>query len=273
MENDMNIIVNNLGGELTSIKAYGRECLHQSDDIWKSQSPLLFPTIGGSFENSILIDGKQYPQNHHGFARNVTFKRIVDDKNFIRLSLHSSDDTKKFYPYEFMLNVSYFVCGKILTVKHTVENIDDKPIYFNIGYHPGFTLLDNTGLDQYSLKFEKSESDKSIIACTKSRKLFDDNKIQLNKKLFEDGAIVLNHLNSQSITLFKEEEKILDFRPSAPYLGIWTRPETNNPFICLEPWYGLPDRNYCGDISKRPNVICLDKGKTYETGYQVEFYK
>lgn len=273
MKDDINIIVNDLGGELNSIKVCGRECLHQSDSIWKSQPPLLFPTIGGSHENSILVDMKQYQQNHHGFARNVLFERILDITSLIRLFLHSNDETKKFYPYDFILSATYFVCGKILTVKHVVRNIDDKPIFFNIGYHPGFTLLDNTELYQYCLEFEKNESDKSIIVSPNSEKLFENNRIQLNKKLFENGAIVLNQLNSQSVKLIKGEEEVLNFKFSAPYLGIWTRPDTNNPFLCLEPWYGLPDKIYCGDISKRPNVICLDKGAIYEIGYQVEFYK
>lgn len=273
MKNNISICVNDRGGELSSVKVCGRECIHQSDDIWKSQSPLLFPTIGKSFEDLILVNGKQYPQKHHGFARNAMFRRILDSPDEIQLSLHSNDETKKFYPYSFIMNMSYHVSGKVLTVKHTIENINNGPMFFNIGYHPGFNLLENTKLEQYLLEFEETETEKSITAFAQSEKLFNDNKIQLSKELFKDGAIVLNSLNSKSIKLIKEGELILDFRFSSPYLGIWTRPETDNPYLCLEPWYGLPNRSYCGDISKRPNIICLGKGKSYEIGYQVTFYK
>jgi len=273
MIRNINISVNDLGGELTSVIFDGRECLHQSDNIWKSQAPILFPTIGASFEDKILVDGMQYPQKHHGFARNVLFERAIDKYNKIMLYLSSSRLTEEFYPYNFWMNVSYKVNRSVLTVENTIINIEDKPIFFNFGYHPGFTLLEGTKLEDYYLEFEDYEENESIIKCTDPLPLFVNKRIHLKDSLFKEAAIVLKNLKSKTIYLLKDEERIFKFTFSSPFLGIWTRSETDKPFICLEPWYGLPDRKYSCEISNRPNVICLPEGKSYKFGYQVEFYK
>jgi len=273
MIRNINISVNDLGGELTSVVFDGRQCLHQSDNIWKSQAPILFPTIGASFEDTILVDGIHYPQKHHGFTRNVLFERVINKCNEVMLYLSSNPVTEKFYPYDFRMNASYKVNGSTLTVKNTVVNIDNKPIFFNFGYHPGFTLLEGTRLEDYSLEFEDYEENESIVKCTDPLPLFENKTIHLKDSLFKEAAVVLKNLNSKAIYLLKGGEKILKFSFYSPFLGIWSRSETDKPFICLEPWYGLPDRKYSGEISNRPNVICLPEAESYDFSYQVEFYK
>lgn len=278
MKNSITIETANLGAELKSIilnqhpnnNIQARECLHQSNEIWRSQSPILFPTIGTSFEYHILVDGKYYPQGHHGFARNFEFENSLNTKERKSFNLFSNEETKKFYPFDFSMNVEYIIRDTMLTVSYIVRNKDNKSIYFNIGGHPGLNLLENTSIEDYHIEFQKNEYQYSILSNHKG--IFDGNKLQLNENLFKESAIILQNLNSTVLKIVKGDTPIIGFIFSSPFLGIWTRVDKEKPFICIEPWYGLPDKSYSGEISKRPNVICLERYKQQDFIYNIVFY-
>jgi galactose mutarotase-like enzyme len=278
MQRSITIETNNLGAELKSIylksnndgEIHTRECLHQSNEIWKSQSPILFPTIGTSFENHILVDGKRYQQGHHGFTRNLKFENSLNLKERKAFNLISNEETKKFYPFEFSMNVEYILLDTMLTVSYIIKNTDNKPIYFNIGGHPGLNLLENTSIEDYHIEFQKNEYSTSILSSHKG--IFEGNKIRLNENLFKESAIILQNLNSTVLKVMRGTVPIIGFVFSSPFLGIWTRIDKEKPFICIEPWYGLPDKTYSGELSKRPNVICLEKYKQKDFIYNIVFY-
>lgn len=49
--------------------------------------------------------------------------------------------------------------------------------------------------------------------------------------------------------------------------------ETGN-FICVEPWWGLPDYDIPEEeISKKKEIIELDPQKEFETGYSITVLK
>lgn len=60
---------------------------------------------------------------------------------------------------------------------------------------------------------------------------------------------------------------------NAPVVAIWSMEETGN-FICVEPWWGLPDYDIPEEeISKKKEIIELDTQKEFETGYSITVLK
>ena len=60
------------GAELTRIfnKKTGAEILWNGNpEFWNRHSPILFPNVGKTHGNTVLIKGTQYPTSQHGFAR------------------------------------------------------------------------------------------------------------------------------------------------------------------------------------------------------------
>lgn len=49
-----------------------------------------------------------------------------------------SEETLKVYPYKFLLKITYTLVENGVITGYTVENKDDKTIYFSIGAHPAF---------------------------------------------------------------------------------------------------------------------------------------
>lgn len=71
--------------------------------------------------------------------------------------------------------------------------------------------------------------------------LENTDRIPLTKALFYKDAIVLKHLNSNSVKLLSGRSGNgfeFDFT-GFPYLGIWAAKNAN--FVCIEPWCGIAD--------------------------------
>lgn len=138
----LTILVSEKGAELQSIKdANGKEYLWQADPkYWPRRSPILFPIVCSVNNETYRIDGKEYHLPRHGFARDAEFKLISQSERKVTLALESSEETKKVYPYDFTLSVSYVLDGNKIGVIWHVHNTDTREIHFQIGGHPAFNI-------------------------------------------------------------------------------------------------------------------------------------
>ena len=78
LENErLYVEISELGAEVTRIrdKTNNAELLWEADPVyWKRHSPVLFPNVGKTYHNTVLINGTHYPTSQHGFARDSRFK-------------------------------------------------------------------------------------------------------------------------------------------------------------------------------------------------------
>ena len=59
--------------------------------------------------------------------------------------------------------------------------------------------------------------------------------------------------------------------PQMPYLGLWHKPLTEAPYVCIEPWSSLPSRKgIIEDLATKPGLIHLDSSLEYENQYVIE---
>ena len=64
--------------------------------------------------------------------------------------------------------------------------------------------------------------------------------------------------------------KYPDFR----YLGVWHTPETDAPFVGIEPWSALPATDgVITDLSAKEDMTRLAPGKTYKTSWSIEIHE
>ena len=136
---DLKIVISPKGAELQSIfnKGCQLEYLWNGDPAyWAKRSPLLFPIVGSLKDETYYYEDKPYHLGRHGFARDLAFE--LEDAQFdsIRLVLTSDEETRKKFPFEFVLRVGYLLKGTSLQVVYTVENPSREPLYFSVGGHP-----------------------------------------------------------------------------------------------------------------------------------------
>ncbi|GAB3693112.1 aldose 1-epimerase family protein [Spirosoma flavus] len=289
LENDfLHVSIRSKGAELTSIvhKPSGIEHLWQADPtIWNWHAPNLFPVVGGCLNNQVLIDGKTYPMERHGFARQSEFEVTESTKNHAVFSLRSSEAIREHFPYEFEFQIMYELNANNLSVTYRVVNQDEKTLYFSVGAHPAFTVPFSTDetYEDYFLQFEQTEPLKTHMLSdsgfftgeTKEviteRSATSGSQLQLTKHLFDQDALVFKGLNSRSVAIRsnKHSHSVTVRFPEFPYLGLWAKPGA--PFVCIEPWLGCADSE--GDlkpIEQKEAIQHVAAGKIYEASFSIE---
>ncbi|MFV0591996.1 MAG: hypothetical protein ACK5M7_11480 [Draconibacterium sp.] len=115
MNDDLIINISKKGAELQNItsRKTGCEYLWQgSPEFWKRRSPILFPFVGRLWQGTYYLDGKSYPMEIHGFAKDCNFQLEKEKDSKIWFRLISNEQTLQSYPFSFELNIGYFLSEK-----------------------------------------------------------------------------------------------------------------------------------------------------------------
>ncbi len=261
IENDfIRISVKEKGAELCSIyhKMLQKEFLWQADPmIWARHAPILFPIIGQVQNGEYSYDGQQYKLPQHGFARDSMFELVECTDEKITLKLSSSVDTLAVYPFDFELYAEFRVDKNQVLTSYQVVNKSNATMYFSLGFHPGFIcpIDEELTFEDYYLEFEKEENINQLLldgAFLSDKKINNftngTNRIDLSHSLFDNDAIITEGFKSSYIQIKSDksphfvEVGIKDF----PMIGLWTKPNANAPYLCIEPWYGVADEKDSG---------------------------
>lgn len=267
------------GAELLSIKDNGgEEYLWQGDPAyWGRRSPILFPIVGTVWGNTYRVNGREYQLSRHGFARDKDFTLLAKGDSQVVYGLHDNAETMKVYPFHFNLAVSYKLTGNKIHVVWHVENTDDKPIYFQIGGHPAFMVPGAKKGEPLkgALRFDNPEPMRVFISkegfLTKGyhEVATDKGLFPFTEDTFNDDAIVFDHSQIRHVELLDEAGKphvTLDIK--TPAVGIWTLCGKHAPFICIEPWYGVADREeYDGELKDKYLTNKLLPGSSFMSEY------
>lgn len=281
-------LVNTHGGELVSFIDEGVEYVWQGDpEHWDGQAPVLFPVCCTPIDKKIVYNGTEYPMPLHGFARDLDFEPIYISKDKVVLEQRETEETLKMFPFCYSLKIEHAISENGFSTTYTVRNIDKNEMTFNIGGHPGFNcpLRPEDGeFSDHSFIFDDAEG------CTASNcngRYFDEalpkldhlrgtNEIQLQYPYFDNDAIILENLPKKSMRFISRKTgRGLRFNfDGFPAIGFWTPVKKNSPFICLEPWHGLPGSYAEGhDAKNKRYAITLAPDAEYTVGYSMEMIK
>ena len=277
MQNSSLVInVNTLGAELTSIKKPNDpvEYLWQADPkYWNRRSPVLFPIIGTVKNNQYIFEGNFYTLPIHGFARNMEFSVVKNEKDLLLFEIRENQATLAVYPFRFILQIEYRLNESALEVEYRVINSDSKTIWFSIGGHPGFNcpLEPGTVMADYVLEFEKPETlyryipvngliGRGVIVPLTGEKI-----LPLYPYPFQGGTLIIKNPKSQWISLKsdKTERSVTVEFPGFSYLALWNR-SLEAPYVCIEPWMGTADPvDTNQEFTTKEGILSLDPGKTF----------
>lgn len=99
-----------------------------------------------------------------------------------------------------------------------------------------------------------------------------DCMLALKHDLFDDDAIVLRDM-ARSVTLEApgSGRSVTVSYPDMPYLGIWHWPQTDAPYVCIEPWSSLPARQGCTMVfEQQEDLIRLDGSGIYRNCWTMQ---
>ena len=269
----LSVCVDPFGAQMTSLCLDGVERLWQGDpEIWDEHAPVLFPIVGRVHDGKYRHNGIEYTIDcPHGFARNRFFSVADQSPCRIVLRLTANEDTRCQYPFDFVFDVSYEVCGNRLEIGFRVKNQSREPMYYSFGAHPGFRIPpeDGTDFSDWYLQFAEGETLTEatldgvfLSGNTRPLPYAQKNRVPLNHSLFAHDAFILTGLKNKTVELRsdKSAHRIVADCSQFDYLAFWQAYSTAE-YLCIEPWNGLPSSVSSDEVlSEKPGIRRLSAG-------------
>lgn len=286
IENDkIKVTISDLGAELQSIygKKSGFEYLWQANQEgkWKGRATVIFPNCGRLPDGKYTYDGKTYELPCHGFAKLMTFNVIEQSSDKIVFELTESDASKKVYPFNFSLKLTYSLDGATVRTAFDVKNTGNPDLPFSVGGHPGFSLPFEKDLDfsDHYIEFDKAMkrtaldiAPSCLCAGTESNyELENDKIIRLTHELFKNDAIFLSAKADQITLKSNKSNKFVKISyEDMTHVGLWQTLGSDTNFVCIEPWRGMPAIDGKEeDFATKKEFIHLKDGESYHNYFDI----
>lgn len=259
--------INLFGAELTSLTdMQGHEMMSDGDPaFWRGRAPLLFPVVGQLRGDAYRHNGQSYSMEKHGFARRSDFTLREHEDNKAVLTLCANDVTRRIYPFDFKLKMTFEVLQNALLMTAQISNKGDCDMPFSFGFHPAFAWPLPYGENAHKIIFEKDEPapirrigiEPGLIEPALHDSPVDGNILTPRFAHFENDAMIWDELNSRSLTWGDPASTHLQIEfPDTRWLGIWQKPGAK--YLCIEPWAGMADPvGFDGDFTEKPGVMKL----------------
>ena len=275
------------GAELSSIydKTRGHEVLWQADPkYWNRHAPVLFPFVGKVCGGKYRYNGVSYSMGQHGFARDMDFTLVEKTDDSITHILTSNAETWARYPFDFELTVTHRIKKNKVFVEWRVTNPTyDEPLYFSIGAHPAFNVpvLPGTKKDDYFVRFEGKDELKYISldpvaeaadADHPHMLALDKGYLPVTMDLFDNDAFIFDggQVEKAAICYPDKTPYVTMECKGFPSFGLWSKPKSDAPYICLEPWIGRVDNmGFKGELPEKFGEQCAHPGDSLGYSYSI----
>ena len=226
----------------------------------------MFPICGGVTNDEYEYGGIKYKLPKHGFARKRVFALESAADNAATFLLRSDDGTRGSYPFDFELRARFGLYGDTLVTDYIVTNAGEGDMPFSVGAHEGYACP--KGIAAYDLVFERPESLSANVLHGNllghdTIPVLEGDTLALDPKYFEVDALVFTGVKSRQVTLRNRASgRGVSVRfDGFPYLLVWQK--YGAPYICVEPWSGLPDfTDASGRIADKAGIIVAAPGET-----------
>lgn len=276
--------ITSVGAELISFKEGDKEYIWTGDPVyWNGHNPNLFPVIGRMKGGKVSVNGVEYEMANHGFARRRDYTLVSQTEDSVSLAINENEDTLKVYPFRFTFTVTHRVFEGGFETVYTVKNNDTEKLYCNIGGHPGINLpaLGAETVEGCKLIFDSVENpivwygDENLFVrddFVRTDILNGTDTIDCTQEMFAGDALMIGNLKSTKVRLVTPAGLGVEMDYSGyPVMAFWTPPAKNAPFICLEPWYGLPANTFeSGELSEKAFAIGLSTGEEKALTYSIK---
>ena len=160
---------------------------------------------------------------------------------------------------------------------------EKEPPYFSIGAHPAFNVpvLPGTKKDDYFVVFEGHEELEYVFldpvaeaadAQHPHKLVLEKGVMPVTMDLFDNDAYIFDHGQVERVAIYYPDMTpyvTIDCK-GFPSVGVWSKPKSDAPYICLEPWIGRVDNmGFTGELPEKFEEQCAAPGKSFEAVYSI----
>ena len=272
--------ISSKGAELISAKSpSGKENIWQADKrFWGRHAPILFPVCGRLLDSTYTLGGVKFDMGSHGFARDMEFDLVSASESELVLTISSTEETRKVYPFDFTLTVKYYLDGARLVMAIDVDNSTDAVMPYMLGWHPGFTIEGK--IDDYDIIFPNGECAKrhNMTPNLFLEPVAVDHPLESGKyhpteeEIYREDTVVFTNIGYEAALVKSGENKlVMRHSENLPYFAIWKAPCTEAEYICLEPWSDIPSDGVTPECFDTRKMSRLGANKRDSYYFSVEF--
>lgn len=235
------VIVPEKGATVISFQKDGKEFLYCDKENLASAErprcgiPFLFPIFGRLTDSAYTWDGKTYEMAIHGFGHTTPWQVAQFRKDHLSLVLEAGDLTLSQYPFRFRVTLDFTVRDGVLTIGQCYENLDEKPMPYNFGFHPYFLTekLENIRVEATADTFWDFSA---------GAKAFGHGSVTMTlpEGAPETGAVFMGARDCAALHNEAEGKKLtITFDDNFHTLVLWH--QAGKSFLCVEPINGTAD--------------------------------
>jgi len=233
---------------------------------WANHATVMGYFVHRLWKQESVYDGHPIRGGNHGFLRNHSFGApLVDlESGSLTYCVEPSEIPPDAYPYKVALRLTYTLSGGRLTMRFAFENREPHPVVLGFGWHPGFAVgkLESARLFLPPGLYRREMAPGDFLNGTVQEINFAGGEMPFSKKDLP-GSFILDLAGVDDRRFILEApalgQRMLCDYSEAPYLTLWSN---GDPFLCVEPCWGLPDSNPPVPFELKKGIVPIAAGET-----------
>ena len=225
---------------------------------WGNHATVMGYFVHRLWKQESVYEGHVIKGGNHGFLRSFAFEAPEVDlaAGSITYSVVPERIPAEAYPYRVALKLTYAVADEALRMTFAFENLEEREVALGFGWHPGFAVGDLASarmiLPPGTYVREMAPGD--FLDGTVQEIPFAGGEMPFAKDHLP-GSYLLDLAGVPDKTFVLEAPALgnrieCDYS-EVPYLTLWSN---GDPFLCVEPCWGLPDSNPPVSFEKKKGI-------------------
>jgi galactose mutarotase-like enzyme len=214
---------------------------------WGNHATVMGYFVHRLWKQESIYEGHPLKGGNHGFIRNHPFRSPDVDltAGTLTYSVDPSEIPAEAYPYRVAMKLVYSIAGGALTMTFRFENLEEHPVALSFGWHPGFAVgsLQTCRLLLPPGTYRREMAPGDFLDGNIEEIRFSGGDMPFEKEHLP-GSYLLDLAGVPDRRFVLEAPELghrveCDYSES-PFLTLWSN---GDPFLCVEPCWGLPDSN------------------------------
>jgi len=240
---------------------------------WGNHATVMGYFVHRLWQQESVYDGHPIKGGTHGFLRHHQFSAPVVDlaTGSLTYTVDPSEIPADAYPYAVAMRLTYALSNGTMTMRFEFENREPHPVALSFGWHPGFAVGDlaTARLLMPPGLYRREMAPGDFLDGSVEEIDFVGGEMPFEKKNLPGSYLLdLSGVKERSFILEAPalKHRVLCDYAEAPFLTLWSN---GDPFLCVEPCWGLPDSNPPVPFEQKKGLVTIAAGATVAASVRI----